>query len=245
MIDVGQGDSTLIKMPYNKGNILIDTGGIFGSEKIVNNITIPYLKSLGIKKLDYLILTHGDFDHMGEAINLVNNFKINQVIFNIGEYSDIEQKLIEILKQKQIPFRQNIKEININKNKLFFLNNNDFNNENDNSQVIYTEINNNKILLMGDAGIDTEKEIIKNYNISDITLLKIGHHGSKTSTSEEFINRINPTYSVISVGKNNRYSHPNKEVLNIIKTSKIYRTDINESIMFQINKKLQIKTSKP
>ncbi len=96
---------------------------------------------------------------------------------------------------------------------------------------------------MGDAGIDKEKDIIEKYNLSNIDILKVGHHGSKTSSSEYFIDEIKPKYSIISVGKNNRYGHPNKEVLNNLENTKIYRTDKNGSIMFKIkNNKLKIKT---
>ena len=96
---------------------------------------------------------------------------------------------------------------------------------------------------MGDASISTEHEILNKYNLSDIDVLKVGHHGSKTSSSKEFINVINPRYYVISVGKNNRYGHPNKEVLDNLDNSKIYRTDENGSIMFKIkNNKLQVET---
>ena len=84
------------------------------------------------------------------------------------------------------------------------------------------------------------------YNISNIEVLKVGHHGSKTSSSKEFIDTIKPLYTIISVGKNNRYGHPNKETLENIKDSKIYRTDIDGSIAFKItNNKLSVKTYEP
>ena len=99
---------------------------------------------------------------------------------------------------------------------------------------------------MGDAGVDVEEDLIEKYNLQDIDVLKVGHHGSKTSSSESFINEINPKYSIISVGKKNRYDHPNKEVLDILEDSKIYRTDQNGSIMFKIkNNKLKIETCIP
>ena len=101
-------------------------------------------------------------------------------------------------------------------------------------------------MFMGDASITTEKEILSKYNLLNIDVLKVGHHGSKTSSSKEFIDEINPKYSIISVGKNNRYGHPNKEVLDNLKVSKIYRTDEDGSIMFKIkNNKLKIKTCSP
>jgi len=256
-IDVGQGDSLLLTYPNNQCNILIDTGGIikYNNEKwqvrknnysISQSKIIPYLKSLGITKLDYLIVTHGDYDHMGEAINLVNNFKVEKVIFNCGEFNKLETELIEVLDKKKIPYYSCIKELNIDNNKLYFLNNGTYDNENDNSSVIYTELNNHKFLFMGDAGVEVEEELIEKYNLQNIDVLKVGHHGSKTSSSEEFIEEINPKYSIISVGKNNRYGHPNKEVLNTLEDTKIYRTDQDGSIMFKLNKdKLGIETCIP
>ena len=245
-IDVGQGDSILLEYPHNK-NLLIDTGGKASynnkSYNISDNTIIPYLKSKGIKRLHYLILTHGDFDHMGESINLVNNFKVDNVIFNCGKFNDLEQELIKALNKKKIKYYSCINDLNIDNNKLYFLKTKEYNNENDNSSVIYFNYNNYKFLFMGDAGVEKEKDILDKYNLSNIDVLKVGHHGSKTSSSKSFINEANPKYSIISVGKNNRYGHPNKEVLNNLNNSKIYRTDIDGSIAFKIkNNKLKIET---
>ncbi|HPF83490.1 MAG TPA: ComEC/Rec2 family competence protein, partial [Bacilli bacterium] len=242
-INVNQGDSTLLQLK-NK-TILIDTGGNINYD-ISENIIIPYLDSLGIKKIDYLILTHGDYDHMGSSITLVNNFNIEKVIFNCGEFNELEQELIEVLDEKKIPYYSCIKELNIDDNKLYFLNNKDYENENDNSNVIYTELNGYRFLFMGDAGVNVEEDLLDRYNLKDIEVLKVGHHGSKTSSSKEFINGINPKYSIISVGKNNRYGHPNDNVLANLDGSKIYRTDQDGSIMFKIkNNKLKIETCSP
>ena len=133
--------------------------------------------------------SHGDYDHMGEAINLVNNFKVEKVIFNCGEFNELEKDLIKVLNIKKIPYYSCIKELNIDNNKLYFLQTKEYDNENDNSNVIYTEINGYKFMFMGDASINTEKEILNTYNLSDIDVLKVGHHGSRTSSSEKFINR--------------------------------------------------------
>jgi len=244
-LDVSQGDSILLHYPHNKYNILIDTGGNYNYE-ISKNIIIPYLKSKGINKIDYLILTHGDYDHMGESINLIENFKVEKVIFNCGEFNDLEKELIKVLEKKKIKYYSCIKELNIDKNKLQFLNTKEYDNENDNSSVIYFNYYNYKFLFMGDASTEREKDILEKYNLKDVDFLKVGHHGSNTSSSEEFINSINPKYSLISVGKNNRYGHPNKEVLDTLNDSKIYRTDQDGSIMFKIKKdKLQIETCSP
>ena len=183
---------------------------------------------------------------MGEAINLVENFKVEKVIFNCGEFNDLEKDLIKVLKKNSIPYYSCIKKLNIDDNKLYFLNTKDYGNENDNSSVIYTELNNHKFLFMGDAGAEVEEDLIKKYNLQDVDILKVGHHGSKTSSGKEFINEINPKYSIISVGKNNRYGHPNKEVLNNLENSKTYRTDQDGSIMLKIkNDKLKIETCVP
>ena len=189
---------------------------------------------------------HGDYDHMGEAINLVENFKVEKVIINCGEFNELENKLIKVLDKKKIPYSSCIKKLNIDDNKLYFLNNKNYGNENDNLSVIYTELNNHKFLFMGDAGIEVEEDLIKKYNLHNIDVLKVGHHGSKTSSGKNFIDEINPKYSIISVGKNNRYGHPNDNALEILENSKIYRTDIDGSIMFKIkNNKLQIETCPP
>ena len=183
---------------------------------------------------------------MGEAINLVNNFKVEKVIFNCGEYNDLEKELIKVLDKKKIPYYSCIKELNIDNNKLYFLQTKEYDNENDNSNVIYTELNGYKFVFMGDASVSTEKEILNKYNLPDIDVLKVGHHGSRTSSDKEFIDEVSPKYSIISVGKKNRYGHPNKEVLKTLNNSKVYRTDQDGSIMFKIkNNKLKIETCSP
>lgn len=252
-LDVGQGDSTLIVTPQNKEVILIDTGGsveypkkdfqIRNKEFNLGESIVTFLKSKRIRKIDRLLLTHGDYDHAGKAIYLVNNFKVKKVVLNCGPYNDLENSLIKVLDKKKIPYSACMKELIIKDSKLYFLNTKEYDNENDNSSVIYTELNNYKLLFMGDASILTEKAILSKYNLSNIDVLKVGHHGSKTSSSKEFINSIHPKYSIISVGRNNRYGHPNQEVLNILNNSKVYRTDQDGSIMFKIkDHKLEIET---
>ena len=241
-LDVGQGDSSLVI--YNDEVAMIDTGGI--SNYFVSSGSIKLLKSLGYSHIDYLILTHGDFDHMGDSIYLINNYNIKNVVLNNDSFNELETNLINELKNKKIKYYQNVKKIPISNNIITILNTKEYDNENDNSNVIYIELNNYKFMFMGDAGVDKEKDILERHNISNIDVLKVGHHGSKTSSSKSFINKIKPKYSIISVGKNNRYGHPNKEVLDTLNDSKIYRTDEDGSIMFKIRKdKLQIETCSP
>ena len=249
VFDVGQGDSILVSFPNNGSNVLIDTSGDtmnYESSNNVGNKIIPYLKTVGITKIDYLVISHGDFDHMGEAINLVNNFEVDNVVFNCGEFNNLEKNLIMVLNKKNIKYYTCIRELRISKYKMQFLNTREYDNENDNSSVVYFNYDGYKFLFMGDAGVEKEKDILEKYNISDIDVLKVGHHGSKTSSDKKFIDEIKPKYSIISVGKNNRYGHPNKEVLDTLNDLKIYRTDQDGSIMFKIKKdKLQIETCSP
>lgn len=255
-LDVGQGDATLLIGEHQSYAILIDTGGeiSFAKEewekqnkeydKSSNMLT--FFKSLGLSKLDLLIGTHGDIDHMGEALNIINHFQVDEILFNQGEYNDLEQNLMNVLIEKKIAHSQNKAEINLGSDKFYLLNREEHKDENDNSLVIYTDLKGIKILFMGDAGVEVEKEILEKYNLPKMDILKVGHHGSKTSTSSNFIDKIKPKYSIISVGRNNRYGHPNKEVLENLENTTIYRTDQNGSIMFKINEdKLKIEFCPP
>lgn len=234
MFEVGEADCHLIKYPYNKNTILIDTGK---NEYKIKNEVIPYLKSIGIKKIDYLIITHGDEDHIGGSITLINNFQVKNVILNKGTFTDIEKELIKNLNKKKIPYQININKINLSNHTIYLLNNTKYNNENDNSIITYFTYQKYKFLYMGDASITTEDNLLENYNLNNISILKVGHHGSNTSSSKDFISQINPSISLISVGKNNIYHHPNKEVINNLSKSRIYRTDINNMVKLTINSK--------
>ena len=234
MFEVGEADCHLIKYPYNKNTILIDTGK---NEYKIKNEVIPYLKSIGIKKIDYLIITHGDEDHIGGSITLINNFQVKNVILNKGTFTDLEKELIKNLNKKKIPYQININKINLSNHTIYLLNNTKYNNENDNSIITYFTYQKYKFLYMGDASITTEDNLLENYNLNNISILKVGHHGSNTSSSKDFISQINPSISLISVGKNNIYHHPNKEVINNLSKSRIYRTDINNMVKLTINSK--------
>lgn len=234
MFEVGEADCHLIKYPYNKNTILIDTGK---NEYKIKNEVIPYLKSIGIKKIDYLIITHGDEDHIGGSITLINNFQVKNVILNKGTFTDLEKELIKNLNKKKIPYQININKINLSNHTIYLLNNTKYNNENDNSIITYFTYQKYKFLYMGDASINTEDNLLENYNLNNISILKVGHHGSNTSSSKDFISQINPSISLISVGENNIYHHPNKEVINNLSKSRIHRTDINNMVKLTINSK--------
>ena len=243
-IDVGQGDSILVVTPHLNKTILIDTGGIVSfnenyKSNIVKNKTIPFFRRIGINKVDYLFLTHGDYDHAGEANELLSNFCVKKVFINKGNINNIEKKI----NNKEVLRLKNFVIDNIKVNSL---NNNVFNNENDDSTILLFNIYDYKFLFMGDASIKTEEYLLNNYILPNVDILKVGHHGSYTSTSTDFINVIKPKYSVISVGENNMYKHPNKSVLDILDNTKLFRTDIDGTIEVKISKKgYKVKTYVP
>lgn len=237
-IDVGQGDSALIITENNK-SILIDTGGKLSYKteswkqknkeyNLMSSSIIPFFKSIGLKKIDYLFITHGDADHAGYALELLNNFKIINKYTNKGRKNTLEKKLnINSLEESYLK---------IDNIEIYSLNNNIYNNENKDSLVLLIKIYNKNFLFMADADKEVEKSIIEKYNLKDIDFLKVGHHGSKTSTDKSFINKINPKYSIISVGKNNKFGHPNIETLETLNDRKILRTDKLGTIKLTINK---------
>ena len=163
--------------------------------------------------------------------------------FNMNEYNNNELSLQKFLKKHEIGYEKISKmKFMVGKSSIYALSI-DFNNENDSSIMLAINVGKLKLLFMGDSGKIVENYLLKNAVLGKVDILKVGHHGSKTSSSKEFINEINPKYSIISVGKNNRYGHPNKEVLENLENSKIYRTDQDGSIMFKIkNNKLKIET---
>lgn len=237
MIDVGQGDSILIHS--NNESILIDTGGVlnYGEEdksKIVLNTTVPLLKSLGIKKLKYLILTHGDADHMGEAKYLIDNFKVENVIINLGEINYLEKELIE--KRKDTKKGYEGLQISCGKIQLIQLNK-EYQDENTGSQIYYATDGNVNILLTGDASIESELNLIKKYNLPKIDILKVGHHGSKTSTGEELLKNIKPKLALISCGEDNKFGHPHRFVINNLEKYNInyYLTSESGTITINLN----------
>ena len=233
MIDVGQGDSFLL-VSKNK-TMLIDTGGVmeysteeWGKRNKSNRgrYIVTFLYQLGIEKLDYLLLTHGDYDHCGEALNIMREIEVGNILFNSNKLNYLEKKIANNSK-KYYKLTEGTSFTLGNFN--FLVINNSFDDENDGSTVIYTAIYDNKILFMGDASIKSEEYILDNYDIRDITILKVGHHGSRTSSSERFINCVNPTYALISAGIDNRFNHPHREV--------IERFNANNTIIYDVREK--------
>lgn len=241
-LDVGQGDSILI---HSKDKtMLVDTGGVinYSREKwqerknkksLTNYVTIPVLKKLGIRKIDYLVLTHGDFDHMGEALKLIKQYRVEDIYLNQGNFNLLEKKVIKKyrhvyqIREKEEIVLGNINIVQINK---------EFSDENDSSSILLMYYKNKKILLTGDASKKSEEYILNKYNIGKIDVLKIGHHGSKTSTSDELLKELRPSLAIISCGKNNRFNHPHKETIDKLKEYRIkyLRTDISGTIRIDL-----------
>ncbi len=221
-LDVGQADSTLL---INNGKtMLIDTGNYDDSKFVIG-----YLNNLGIKKIDYLIGTHPHEDHIGSMASIIKNFDIDKIYMPdvVTTTSFFENVLIEV-KNKGY-FIETPKEgdsFNLGEAVVDVLYlDNDEDNFNDDSIILRVRFGSNKFLFMGDASSKVEERIL-NKNLS-ADILKVGHHGSSTSTSDEFLKYVNPKYAIISVGKNNIYGHPSELVLKRLndKNISILRTD--------------------
>lgn len=209
-INVGQGDATLVQS--RKRTLLIDTGGIRTFD-IAKEVIIPYLKRHRIHHLDHLIITHDDFDHNGGKISLMNNIPVHSVIENPFNSFTLGSFMI--------------------RNYQDFLN--EFHEDNDRSLIIGIQMSSCQWLIMGDAGVAVEAKLMDSYPALRASILRIGHHGSDTSTSAKFLDHIQPKEVVISNGGKNRYGHPHQEVLKRIQERQISirRTDLEGTIRYQ------------
>lgn len=222
-IDVGQGDSILIESPNGK-TMLID-GGVKGAGQQV----VSYLKELGVNKLDQVVATHPDADHIGGLIPVLQTIPIEQ-FYDSGKVhtSQTFEEMLMAIDQKNIPYYVpktgdliefdkdvTVKVLNANEHAT---------DNNDASIVLKVAYGNVSFLLTGDAGIALEKEMMQN----DVTatILKAGHHGSNTSSSEEFIRAVKPEVAILSYGEDNKYGHPHAEVVDRLQAmgSNIYAT---------------------
>ena len=212
---------------------MIDTGGLYNYN--VSNNTILFMKSLGIKNIDLLLLTHGDSDHMKDAPNIINKMNVKNVMLNKNEYNEIEKEILN-LNINLIDNYESIFDFKIYNNYIG-------KDENDSSIICKLNINNNQILFMGDATKDEEKKFINDYKIKS-TIIKLGHHGSKTSSDEYFLKEINAKEAIISSGRNNRFNHPSKETIDTLNNLKInyFNTAELGTIKYTFNNKGYIKT---
>ncbi len=245
-INVGEGDCILIEAP-NKINILIDGGGTPQSDfDVGSKIVIPYLRRKGINKINLLILTHPHLDHLEGLLPILRQLKVDAVLdsgFNcdVSEYKEF----ISIIKEKNIPYYQTKSGDNyiFSKNmEMLILNpqhtsnldkDSDFNNH---SIVVKLYYKNSNFMFTGDIEREAEKRLLVWQNILNSDVLKLGHHGSKTSTTLEFLDKVNPIIAVITVGKNN-FGHPSQKVIERLedRNIKIYRTDEDGTVIIRTN----------
>ena len=209
-INVGQGDCCMIRNRFN--TILIDTGGSLYTD-IANDSLIPYFKKNRIYNIDLLITTHDDFDHMGAVEGLKENFRVKKYVTS---YADFPIKIGDLTFNNYNTFSSEV------------------NDKNTSSLVIGFSICNKDFLITGDAPIEIEKQIMKTYFSIPCDILKVGHHGSKTSTCDEFIKYLSPKEAIISVGKKNKYGHPNQNVIDILNRNHVIikRTDYMGTISY-------------
>ncbi len=228
IIDVGQGDSILIELPQNKGNVLVDS---YGSNT-------SYLKSIGIRKLDYVILTHFDQDHIGALGNTMEEFQVDTILYSA--YEDV--KKIKNATVPRIPIQSGDeiqwKGINIKVLGPIY----SYSDSNSNSVVLSFNIKGYTFLLTGDMTAKEEADLIQKYGEAlKADVLKVAHHGSNSSSSSDFLNSVSPKYAVISVGKNNAYSLPSVDVCaRLEKISKVYMTKDNGNVCFKIGNTLKV-----
>lgn len=248
-IDVGQGDSTLIVTPTNK-KILIDSGGSKSSETfdVGESTLVPYLLNRGVDTLDYIIISHFDADHCNGFIAVLDKIKVKKVIISKqAELCNEYKTIINIIKEKNIPVQIVKKGDKIQFDKFVYIHilypteNLKFSDINNNSIVCKLIYGDFSMLFTGDIEKEAEEHILNLYKDTKIfksTILKAGHHGSKTSSTEEFIEAVNPKIVLIGVGENNTFGHPSEEILERFEESKIkiYRTDKNGEISIVINK---------
>ena len=248
-IDVGQGDAILIRLPYDKGIYLIDTGGAIPVKKeawqkkkhefsVGHDILLPFLQKEGIRKIDKLIVTHGDTDHMGAAKELLSTITVEEIVFGKKQEDTVlEKELRQIAKQKNI--RINI----MGEGDRWQVDEAAFtvlspkggeNGDNDSSIVLWAKLGGFTWLFTGDLEEKGEQRIIKRYPELRADILKVGHHGSQTSSSSSFLHLIEPQKAIISAGEHNRYGHPHQEVLERLLELEIeiWRTDKQGAVFY-------------
>lgn len=255
-LDVGQGDSTIISTAKNK-TIVIDGGeGEKSGFDYGKNVLFPFLINKGVRKIDFLIFSHFDSDHCGGLIYLLENIKVEKILIGKQfEKNENFEYIVNLANKKHIKIieLQAGNKINIEKNSSLEIlwpsvaekiSENAINN---NSLVCKFVYKNFSMLLTGDIESIAEEKLLgkyKNTNRLNANILKIAHHGSKTSSIQEFLNEVNPKIALIGVGRKNKFGHPNQEVLERLKEKgiQIYRTDQNGEIQIIVKNNLKIKT---
>lgn len=255
-IDVGQGDAIYIRLPFGRGNYLIDTGGNVQWQElnewqkkekpfdVGRDVVVQFLKSKGVTKLDKLIITHGDADHAGGAEAVLKNIKVRELVLpDRLKYSEFEKELIEKVKKEKISLRFVHQGDSWSTSQERFLilapQEKTIMEGNNASIVLYTNLGGQRWLFTGDLEKEGENLLMEKYPTLSVDVLKAGHHGSKSSTTEPFIKQMKPKIAVISVGENNRFKHPHTEVIARLEKHNIHimRTDTSGAITYTFAKK--------
>lgn len=230
-IDVGQADCILLQQ--GNENMLIDAGNN-DDEKTIKN----YLQSIGVNEFKYVIGTHPHEDHIGSMDYIMNSFKVGKIYFpKASSTSKTFENFVNAVKNKNMQFTEPKvgDTFNLGQAKCTILapNSSQYDELNNYSIVLKVEFGNNSFLFTGDAEDVSEKEMLSKGFDLKADVLKVGHHGSSSSTTREFLNAVNPKYAVISVGKGNKYGHPNDETIQKLhaKGIEIYRTDESGTIV--------------
>ncbi|MFB4363392.1 DNA internalization-related competence protein ComEC/Rec2 [Bacillus sp. LR_6] len=251
MIDIGQGDSMFVGAPHQRGRVLIDTGGTlsYSSEpwrekqhpfSLGEKVLIPFLTAKGIKQLDALILTHADQDHIGEAEILLKHHKVKRLVIPKGFVSEPkDEKVLQAAREEGVTIEEvkrgdvlQIKDLQFH---VLSPEAPDPASKNNSSLVLWMETGGMSWILTGDLEKEGEQEVMDVFPNIKADVLKVGHHGSKGSTGEEFIQQLQPKTAIISAGKNNRYHHPHQEVLQLLQrhSIRVLRTDQNGTIQYR------------
>lgn len=226
-IDVGQGDSTLIQTPSGK-TMLIDAGENDKGESVVN-----YIKKQGIKKLDYVIGTHPHSDHIGGLDNVINSLDVKCVYMpKVSHNTETFKDVLSAVRNKglKVETAKTGVKLNLDQNiklEMFSPNLSKYDNLNNYSPIMKLTYGEVSFIFTGDAEAEVEKEVLtKNINLK-ADILKLGHHGSSTSTTNRFLKAVSPKYAIISAGKGNEYGHPHKETIHKLINAEIqiFRTD--------------------
>lgn len=251
MLDVGQGDSILIELPRRKAVYLVDTGGLvnigFRQELVKRerefdvgrDVVVPYLKAKGIRKIDKLILSHGHYDHIGGAQALLGTIPVDRILYGaVPLESNFEKELLDGFRDvgTQLVFVTQGDFWRLGKNEFFILSPHGHEEKiNDRSIVFLTKLGGLVWLFTGDLELEGEKALLAHYETLNIDVLKVAHHGSKTSTTTELLERTTPTKALISLGRNNLYGHPHEEVLQRLDAHgvTVLRTDLHGGIRYR------------
>ena len=232
-IDVGQGDSTLIKCDNHY--MLIDAG-----ENDKGDVVVDYLKSQNVAKLDYLIGTHPDSDHIGGLDTVINNIKCDNILLSgkISQTKTFKDVLTAIENANNTYNVPNVGDtFNLGSAKVSIIGPvKEYEDNNNNSIVVIVEYSGKKIAFMGDAEKESESDILQNGINVDVDVIKVGHHGSRSSSTREFLSAASPKYAIISCGMDNSYGHPHREALTILREMKVklYRTDVQGTVIMYI-----------